>query len=141
MDSTLFQDDFIGSPLGAEGLGLLFAEVIIPLALPQNYTWSIPAHLQNAAQSGVRVEVQLRNKKYAGLIKKIHSEKPAAFEPKDILNILDSEPIVYPQQLQLWQWMAAYYMCSEGEVMQAAIPSSFKLSSERNSQWLLTKSS
>lgn len=109
----------------------MYAEVIIPLALPKNYTWSVPGHLQHQVQPGVRVEVVLgKNKKYAGVVKRLHQEKPEAFETKDILNILDVEPIVYPGQLQLWEWIARYYMCSEGEVMAAALPAHFKLSSE-----------
>ncbi|MFT3700826.1 MAG: primosomal protein N' [Agriterribacter sp.] len=109
----------------------LFAEVIIPLALPKNYTWRVPPHLQDKTKQGCRVEVVLgKNKKYAGVVKKIHQHKPEAFDPKFILNVLDTEPIVFEQQLLLWEWMAAYYMCSEGEVMAAALPSYFKLSSE-----------
>ena len=108
----------------------LFAEVIIPLALPTTYTWRIPQHFQQSVTIGIRVEVQLRNKKYSGIIRSLHKEKPSAFEPKEILNVLDDEPLLYPQQLQLWQWLANYYLCSEGEVMQAAIPSNLKLSSE-----------
>jgi len=108
----------------------LFAEVIIPLALPRNYTWSVPGHLQDLVKPGCRVEVTLKNKKYAGLVKRLHTEAPAAFEPKEILNLLDTEPVVFPQQQSLWQWIANYYLCSEGEVMQAALPAHFKLSSE-----------
>ena len=107
-----------------------YAEVIIPLALPTNYTWAIPAHFAPIIQRGSRVEVELRNKRYSGIIKNIHSNKPAAFEPKEILNVLDEQPLVYSQQLQLWEWIANYYMCSEGDVMQAALPSHLKLSSE-----------
>jgi len=108
----------------------LFAEVIIPLALPKNYTWAIPEHLKENIHPGSRVEVQLKNKKYSGIVKLLHSDKPAAFEPKDILNILDEQPLIYPNQLKLWQWMADYYMCNEGDVMQASLPSHLKLSSE-----------
>ena len=108
----------------------LFAEVLIPLALPRNYTWAIPEHLSGQVKEGCRVEVVLKNKKYAGLVKRIHAEAPASFEPKEILNVLDTEPIVFSRQLQLWEWMANYYLCSEGEVMQAALPTHFKLSSE-----------
>jgi primosomal protein N' (replication factor Y) len=108
----------------------LFAEVLIPLALPKNYTWAIPEQLQHTVKEGCRVEVVLKNKKYAGLVKRLHTESPAAFEPKEILNVLDTEPIVFPHQLTLWQWIAGYYLCSEGEVMQAALPTHFKLSSE-----------
>jgi len=109
----------------------MFAEVIIPLALPKNYTWSVPPQWQQQVQEGCRVEVVLgKNKKYAGVIKRLHNEKPVAFEAKDILNVLDTEPIIFKQQFQLWEWIARYYMCSEGEVMAAALPAHFKLSSE-----------
>lgn len=109
----------------------MFAEVIIPLALPKNYTWSVPAHLRDLVQPGIRVEVVLgKNKKYAGIVKRLHTDKPDAFEPKDILNVLDAEPVINNEQLQLWEWIAGYYMCSEGEVMAAALPAHFKLSSE-----------
>ncbi|GAC1395704.1 MAG: primosomal protein N' [Sediminibacterium sp.] len=114
----------------------MFVEVIIPLALPKNYTWSVPVHLQQAIKPGVRVEVVLgKNKKYAGIVKKTIAEKPASFQPKEILNVLDPEPLLYPEQLKLWEWMAQYYMCSEGEVMQAAVPANLKLSSESVLVW------
>jgi primosomal protein N' (replication factor Y) len=113
----------------------LFVEIIIPLALPQNYTWSVPQHLQHLVQPGIRAEVELRNKKYSGIIKRIFTEKPEAFNPKELLNILDTEPLVHPQQMQLWQWLAQYYMCSEGEVMQAAVPANLKLSGESILLW------
>lgn len=110
---------------------LLYAEVIIPSALPKNYTWSVPPHLHELVQPGCRVEVNLgKTKKYAGVVKKLHEEKPEFFETKDILNVLDAEPVVFEEQLKLWDWMASYYMCSEGEVMAAALPAHFKLSSE-----------
>ena len=92
--------------------------------------------MQSAVQPGIRVEVILgKNKRYAGIIKKVLDTKPEAFQPKDILNILDTEPLLYLQQLKLWEWIAQYYMCSEGEVMQAAIPSNLKLSSESILIW------
>ena len=108
-----------------------YVEVIIPLALPKNYTWSVPENLLSMIVPGCRVEVVLgKNKKYAGIVKRIHLEKPASFTPKPVLNVLDAEAIVVPEQMKLWEWMSAYYLCSEGEVMQAALPTHFKLSSE-----------
>lgn len=118
------------------GQAALYAEIIIPLALPKTYTWSIPAHLQGAVQPGIRVEVVLgKNKKYAGIIKRLFTDKPAAFDPKPILNVLDDDPMLHPIQLQFWEWLAQYYMCSEGEVMQAAVPANLKLSSETILIW------
>ncbi|RYG49857.1 MAG: DEAD/DEAH box helicase, partial [Chitinophagaceae bacterium] len=108
----------------------MFAEIIIPLALPKNYTWSVPPELEAQVLPGCRVEVVLgKNKKYAGVVKRVHHDHPP-FEAKDLLNVLDAEPIIFPEQLQLWEWIARYYMCSEGEVMAAALPAHFKLSSE-----------
>ena len=109
----------------------MYAEIIIPLSLPKNYTWSIPEEMQSEVLIGMRVEVMLgANKRYAGIIKKLSEQKPDGFNPKPIVAILDEAPIVYDHQLKLWEWMAEYYMCSEGEVMQAAIPSHLKISSE-----------
>lgn len=109
----------------------MFAEIIIPLALPKNYTWLIPDHMIETITTGCRVEVNLgKNKKYAGIVKRIHNDKPTSFEAKEIINVLDPEPVVQKYQLQLWEWMAGYYMCTEGEVMAAALPAHFKLSSE-----------
>jgi len=114
----------------------LFAEIIIPLALPKNYTWAIPERFHELVQPGIRVEVMLGGrKKYAGIIKKIFPNKPEAFHPRDIINVLDQEPVLHTEQLKLWEWMAGYYMCSEGEVMQAAVPANLKLSSESILIW------
>lgn len=119
-----------------EPISPLFAEIVIPLALPKNYTWSIPAHLVDSVKIGIRVEVILgKHKKYAGIIKSLSSVGPTAFTPKPILNVLDEDPLIYPQQLQLWEWISDYYLCSEGEVMQAAIPANLKLSSESILIW------
>ncbi len=108
-----------------------FVEVLIPLALPKNFTWKVPPELVAAVQPGVRVEVVFgKNKKYAGIVKRVHQDAPASFDPKPILNVLDDAPIVFLQELAFWEWIADYYMCSEGEVMQAALPTHFKLSSE-----------
>ncbi len=117
-DNILFEEQFS-----------IWAEVILPLALPVTYTYGVPAALLAAAKPGCRAEVELRNKKYAGIIKTVSDNKPA-YETKPLLNVLDDEPVLFPQQLQLWKWMGEYYMCSEGEVMAAALPAHFKLSSE-----------
>ena len=91
----------------------------------------MPEHLKEQVSVGCRVEVNLgKNKKYAGIIKALLDKMPVIYETKDILNVLDVEPVVHEQQLKLWEWIADYYMCSEGEVMAAALPSHFKLSSE-----------
>ncbi len=143
MEETAGNDASFTIPSAGEGLfpfhdmeaTPLYAEIIIPLALPKNYTWAVPGQFQSAVQPGVRAEVALKNKRYAGVVKRIFTTRPEAFNPKPIINILDSEPVVHQQQLNLWQWIANYYMCSEGEVMQAAIPTNLKLSGETIIAW------
>ncbi|HEX7458931.1 MAG TPA: DEAD/DEAH box helicase, partial [Ginsengibacter sp.] len=108
----------------------IWIEVILPLAIPKTYTYSVSSDLQKKIKTGCRAEVVFgKNKKYAGIIKSISNIKPA-YETKDIINIIDDEPVVYPPQLELWKWISDYYMCSEGEVMAAALPTHLKLSSE-----------
>ncbi|UYQ91622.1 primosomal protein N' [Chitinophaga horti] len=108
-----------------------FADVIIPLALPRNYTYEVPASMEATLQVGSRVAVQLgKQKKYAGIVKSIHSQAPGAYKCKPILDQLDKEPVVYPTQTAFWSWLASYYMCTEGEVLNAALPAHLKLSSE-----------
>ncbi|MEO9144342.1 MAG: primosomal protein N' [Ginsengibacter sp.] len=107
-----------------------WVEVILPLAIPKTYTYSVPEKFIKKVQTGCRAEVIFgKNKKYAGIIKSIGNTKPV-YETKEILNVIDDEPVVYPKQLQLWKWISEYYMCSEGEVMAAALPTHLKLSSE-----------
>ena len=79
----------------------MFAEIIIPLALPKNYTWSVPPDLEKQVLPGCRVEVVLgKNKKYAGVVKATHHEKPI-IRRKGSSNVLDAEPIIFAEQLAL----------------------------------------
>ena len=109
----------------------VFADIILPLPLKQLFTYSIPKSLEKQAKPGKRVIVQFGKRKiYAAIIHTIHQKKPANYETKDILSILDDYPIVNKSQLKLWQWIADYYMCSLGEVFKASLPSGLKLESE-----------
>lgn len=108
----------------------LWAEVILPLALPKVYTYAIPDEMKKAALPGCRVEVVFgRNKKYAGVISILLTQEPP-YITKPILRVLDDSPLLYEGQLRLWKWISEYYLCSEGEVMAAALPANFKLNSE-----------
>lgn len=108
-----------------------YADVILPLALPQNYTFGVPLEMQDTIQVGCRVEVQFGKRKiYSAIVKELHNRKPEAYIVKPIRSLLDTQPIVTPQQIQYWQWIAEYYMCTLGEVMSAALPSFMKLESE-----------
>lgn len=109
----------------------LFADVILPLAVPQLYTYRVPYEWNSVIQPGQRVVVQLgKSKLYTALVRHVHQDPPKQYAAKYIEHILDAHPIVNERQFKLWEWMASYYMCHIGEVMNAALPSGLKLASE-----------
>ncbi|MDB4925218.1 primosomal protein N' [Mucilaginibacter sp.] len=108
-----------------------FVEVILPLAISKNYTYRVPFELNDAVAPGKRVVVQFgKSKLYTAVIAAITEQAPEKYEAKYLLDILDERPVVTTRQLQFWKWLAEYYMCNEGEVMNAALPSALKLASE-----------
>lgn len=109
----------------------LFAEVIVPLPVAGTFTYRVPFALNDSVLVGQRAVVQFGKRKIvAGIIASLHEQIPAGFTPKYILGLLDSAAVVNEKQLNLWSWMSEYYLCHLGEVMQAALPSALKLSSE-----------
>ena len=108
----------------------LFAEVLLPIPVPGTFTYRVPYALNDAIRIGQRVVVPFgKTKILSGLVTAI-SETVPKVEVKYLTDILDNEPIVNPLQLKFWDWVKAYYLCHPGEVMQAALPSTLKLSSE-----------
>lgn len=109
----------------------LFVDVILPLALPLRYTYRVPHELNEQIVIGQRIVVQLgKSKLYTAIVQSIHHLPPKNYEAKYIDSIIDTAPIVTQKQLELWEWMASYYMCTLGEIMNAALPSGLKLASE-----------
>ena len=109
----------------------LFVEVILPLAISRNYTYRVPFEMNDFAEIGKRVVVQFgKSKLYTAIIASISEHAPEKYEAKYIIEILDNAPVVTERQLRFWKWIAGYYMCNEGEVMNAALPNALKLASE-----------
>jgi len=109
----------------------LFVNVILPLPVPGTFSYRVPFDLNDSVNVGQRVVVQFGKAKImSGLISGITEQVPDFEQVKYILGILDDNPVVNSMQLKFWQWICDYYLCYEGEVMQAALPSAMKLSSE-----------
>jgi primosomal protein N' (replication factor Y) (superfamily II helicase) len=107
-----------------------FARIILPLSLPKLYTYRVPQEMESNVTIGKRVAVQFGKRKvYAGIVQSLSSQPPLDYEAKYILDVLDEDPLISPQLLKFWEWMATYYMCSLGDVMNAALPVSFRLES------------
>ena len=112
---------------------MIYAEVVLPLALNKNLTYIVPDELADKAGVGYRVIVPLgrRNKFYTGIVVSLSTVNPTPdFELKNVEALLDTHPIVIYPQLKLWEWISDYYLCSEGDVMKAALPSALKIESE-----------
>lgn len=108
-----------------------FVDVILPIPIPKLFTYRVPYELNEVVQVGARVIVQFGNKKVlTAIIAKLHQTPPQHYQAKYILELLDTEPIVSQKQLDLFAWIAEYYLCTIGEVMNVALPSGLKISSQ-----------
>lgn len=119
----------------SEGRQTLFADVILPVPIPRMFTYRIPLELNNYIEIGCRVIVQFGNRKIlTGIIGGIHENPPQKYEAKYILELLDEAPVMPGTSIKLLQWIADYYMCTLGEVLNVALPSGLKLNSESKIQ-------
>lgn len=110
---------------------MTYAEVLLPLPLTGFFTYKVPDMMAEAIRPGCRVVVPFgRTKFYTGIVAGLTPRRPEGFETKEISLLLDSEPIVRHPQMKFWEWIADYYLCSQGEVFRAAVPAGLKLESE-----------
>ncbi|MDO7542633.1 MAG: replication restart helicase PriA [Flavobacteriales bacterium] len=110
---------------------LFFIDVLLPLPLPKPFTYWVTEEEYNFLTPGFRVGVPFgKSKMYTGIVYAKHQVAPQTYEPKTIEVILDDHPVVTNEQIRLWEWMSAYYLCSMGSVLRAALPSALLLTSE-----------
>lgn len=105
---------------------MIFADILLPIAVPGAFTYAVP--VQAAVSVGMRVRVPLgKSKVCEGIVLHLHDVPPRFKKrPRYILEIIDDRPFILPQQLKLWEWIAAYYLCTPGEVMKAALPAGIR---------------
>ncbi|MBP6066418.1 MAG: DEAD/DEAH box helicase, partial [Bacteroides sp.] len=108
-----------------------YVDVILPLPLPKSFTYSLPDEGAEEVQIGCRVVVPFGRKKfYTAIVRNVHYCAPTEYEVKEITTVLDTSPILLPVQFRFWEWLAEYYLCTQGDVYKAALPSGLKLESE-----------
>ncbi|MCP3660514.1 MAG: primosomal protein N' [Bacteroidetes bacterium] len=108
----------------------LYVDVILPISIPNLFTYKVPIDLSNRIKVGVRVIIPFhRNKIITGIIDKIHSNKPE-YITKDVYDVIDNNPTLNNIQLTFLKWISDYYMCHLGEVLNAALPAGLKISFE-----------
>ena len=108
-----------------------YVDVIVPLPIASQYTYSVPTEMEECVQEGCRVVVSFGQKKfYTAIVTKVHYSAPENYETKDVEEVLDSSPVILPAQFRFWEWLSTYYLCTLGDVYKAAMPSGMKLESE-----------
>ena len=108
-----------------------FVDVILPLPLNACFTYALPPDMDGEVQIGCRVVVSFGKKKfYTGIVRNVHFLKPQDYEVKEVSAVLDTQPVLLPLQFKFWEWLADYYLCTQGDVYKAALPSGLKLESE-----------
>ena len=110
----------------------IYVDLLLPLPLPGTFTYAVTEDKSDMVKPGVRVSVLFgKRKTYTALVLKVHRQRPQDHEIKEILSVLDQEPVVTESQVQLWEWISEYYMCTLGETFKAALPARLKLESKR----------
>lgn len=111
----------------------LYADIVLPLAQPA-YTFAVPEGMHVAEGTAVAVQFGPR-KFYTGVVWRVHDRRPPFRTIKSIQRVLYDAPLLSAQQKALWEWIAAYYMCSAGEVMRVALPSLMKPSGDTEEEF------
>ena len=113
----------------------LFADLILPVPIPRLFTYRVPRAMAEQIKIGARVIVQFgKNRITTAVVGHLHEHPPTEYQAKYILELLDDQPLVTATQLELFRWMADYYLCSIGEVLNVALPSGLKITSQSKVQ-------
>jgi len=108
-----------------------FIDVLLPLPLPKPYTYALSSTDFERIGPGFRVLVPFGKRKWhTGIVLKKHGRAPQTYEAKHILFVFEERPLISEKQLQFWQWMGQYYLCSVGAILKAALPAPLLLESE-----------
>ncbi len=115
-----------------------FADLIVPLPIPNLFTYRVPRAMTDGIKIGARVIVPFGKKNsrvLTAIVARLHNTPPPKYQARYILELLDDYPLITGYQLELFRWMADYYMCCVGEVMNVALPSGLKISSQSKVQY------
>lgn len=107
-----------------------YVHVLIPLAIPKVYAYHVEKEHIDLIEIGKRVEVAIKQKRYAGLIVEVLDQFKGTYKTKPVISFLDNSALVNLEQINFWKWISEYYCCTMGEVMNVALPQGLKLSSE-----------
>lgn len=114
-----------------------FADLILPIPVPRLFTYRVPRDMAEVLKIGARVIVPFgknNGRVFTAIVARLHNSPPTSYQARYISEVLDEYPLVTGYQLELFRWMAEYYMCCVGDVMNIALPSGLKISSQSKVQ-------
>ncbi|QHV94600.1 replication restart helicase PriA [Spirosoma endbachense] len=115
-----------------------FADLILPIPVPKLFTYRVPRGMADILKIGARVIVPFgknNGRVLTAVVYRLHNTPPGNYQARYISELLDEYPLVTGYQLELFNWMSAYYMCCIGDVMNVALPSGLKISSQSKVQF------
>ncbi len=98
----------------------VFCEVALPVPLDRTFTYAVREG--QSPQRGARVIAPFRTEKLIGVVTAVSEQRPADFELRFVEAVLDQEPLLSEQLLELAEWIAHYYLAPLGEVLRAMLP-------------------
>ncbi len=107
-----------------------YADIVFPAAVQQAFTYEVPDQLKAAVKPGKRVWVPFQRRKTIGMVVKLHQREPS-FKTRTVERVLDEEPILSPELLELTRWVHRFYYCGWGEVIQAALPAGMNFHAQK----------
>ena len=101
-----------------------YVQVALPVPLKQTFTYIIPDQFSQDVVVGSKLLVPFGRRTLAGYAVQISTTKQedAPDGLKEVMKVLDPESLFPPDMLKVTRWMADYYMCGWGEVLQASVP-------------------
>src|SRR5947208_413405 len=117
-----------------------YCDVSLPVPLDQVFTYSLPETLQHRVQVGSRVFVPFGTRKLTGVVLALSDDLPdSSHQPpltthhplRDVLRLIDEEPILDCEMIALARWIAAYYCAPLGEVLRSMTPLTGELRSSK----------
>ena len=118
----------------------LYADVLLPLPLEVLFTYKVPVEWKPTLRVGCRVLVPFGNsKRLTGIVQSIHEKTPTGSRIKPILSVFDESPLLDEKERSFWSWIAGYYCCTKGEVMNAAMPAALRPTTAEDDNWLSRK--
>jgi primosomal protein N' (replication factor Y) (superfamily II helicase) len=113
-----------------------YCDVSLPVPLDRLFTYELPEKFRQLARAGCRVWVPFGTRKLTGVIVRIHDDRPGQ-ELREVLRVLDAEPVLDSELLHLGQWIAGYYCAPLGEVLKGMLPLSGE--ARRSAKYFLTQ--